>query len=110
MGPLLLWPYYDILSDADVPVVVEHVPPGEVEIRPGDGVQATDGTAGRLDGVVVDADHRVTHILLGEGHLWRKEEVAIPAGSVEALTADGVHVTLTKREIADLSPWPEPRS
>ena len=109
VGPLLLWPYYDILSDADVPVIVEHVPRGEVEIRPGDGVQATDGTAGRLDGVVVDADHRVTHILLREGHLWRKKEVAIPAGSVEALAADGVHVTLTKREIADLSPWPEPR-
>jgi hypothetical protein len=110
LGPLLLWPYYDVLSGADLPVVVEHLPPGEVEIGPGDDVQATDGALGRLDGVVIDGDHRVTHILLREGHLWRKKEVAIPAGSIEALAPDGVHVTLTKREIADLPPWPEPRS
>jgi hypothetical protein len=59
-------------------VTRDRVPVGEVEVRRGDHVYATDGPIGRVQGLVIDArDYHVTHVLLDEGHLWGKKEVAI---------------------------------
>jgi hypothetical protein len=83
---------------------VDKVPVGEVAVRRGDLVQATDGDIGRVQGLVVDgADHHVTHVLLQEGHLWGRKEVAIPIGAVVGID-DGIRLNLTKREIEDLPP------
>ena len=82
----------------------DRLPPGEVEVRRGEHVHATDGAIGRVQGLVVDpADHHVTHVLLDEGHLWGKKEVAIPIGAVAGID-DGVWLSLSKDEIADLPP------
>jgi hypothetical protein len=88
------------------PAVVFHdrVPVGEVEVRRGAHVAATDGDIGAVRGLVVDAsDHHVTHFLLEEGHLWGRKVVAIPIGSV-AEVAEKVRLTLTKEEIGELPP------
>jgi hypothetical protein len=106
-GQLLVWPLVGPLGGADLPVVIEHLPPGEVEMSSANQIQASDGPIGRVDSVVVDPGYRLTHILLQEGHLWRKKEVAIPARSVEALT-DEIHVALSKHDIADLPAWSAP--
>lgn len=64
----------------------------------------TDGDIGRVQGLVVDpADHHVTHVLLDEGHLWGKKEVAIPIGAVTGVE-DGVRLNLTKDELSALPP------
>jgi uncharacterized protein YrrD len=77
---------------------------GEVEMRRGDHVRATDGSIGRVQGLVVDpSDHHMTHVLLDEGHLWGKKEVAIPIGAI-ASVKDGVALNLTKDEVRDLPP------
>ncbi len=112
------WPYYALgggmtagLSEnamignsGAMPMGVTHdrVPLGEVEVRRGQHVHATDGNIGRVRGLVVDAaDHHVTHVLLDEGHLWGRKRVAIPIGSVERVD-DGVRLTLSKDEVRDL--------
>ena len=60
---------------------------------------------GRVQGLVIDPqDHHVTHMLLEEGHLWGKKEIAIPIGAVEDMAADGVRLNLTKDEVRDLPP------
>ena len=47
------------------------VPVGEVEVRRGEHVHATDGPVGHVRGLVVDpTDRHVTDFLLEEGHLW----------------------------------------
>ncbi len=81
-GGAWVWPYYGLGSldsgagsavMAGIPTVVTHdrVPVGEVEIRRGEHVHATDGIIGRVQGLVIDPnDHHVTHVLLEEGHLW----------------------------------------
>jgi sporulation protein YlmC with PRC-barrel domain len=80
------------------------VPAGEVDVRPGDQVVAMDGAIGRVSGLVFDqTDDHVTHVLLEEGHLWGKKEVAIPIGAVERID-DGVRVKLTKEQVGDLPP------
>ena len=84
-------------------VTFDKVPAGEVEIRRGQHVHATDGHIGRVHGFVVDpGDHQVTHVLLAEGHLWGEKEVAIPIGDVAEVDSDGIRLRLTRDEVRDL--------
>jgi hypothetical protein len=81
------------------------VPWGEVDVRHGDQVHATDGEIGLVGGLVVDpADHRVTHVLLQEGQLWGRKAVAIPASAVTEVRA-GIRLNLSKQQVEDLPPW-----
>jgi sporulation protein YlmC with PRC-barrel domain len=85
-------------------VTDDRVPAGEVEVRRGEHVHATDGTIGRVQGLVIDrSDHHVTHVLLDEGHLWGEKRVAIPIRAVKGVD-DGVRLSLTKDEVRDLPP------
>ena len=103
------WPYFGIEGVAD-PVVAnasgivtrDTLPPGEVGVRRGEPVHASDGEIGKVEGLVVEPAHgHVTHVLLQEGHLWGRKQVAIPIGAVERL-GEVIAVNLTKREIEDL--------
>jgi sporulation protein YlmC with PRC-barrel domain len=115
---MLSWPYYGLGVGGGVGITAangadsaahavqvssyEHIPDGEVQVRRGEHVHATDGTIGRVQGLVVDpGDHRVTHVLLDEGHLWGLKQVAIPIGSVTGVE-DGVQLDLTKDQVRDL--------
>jgi sporulation protein YlmC with PRC-barrel domain len=113
-GQALAWPYYGLggggmgglgMATAPLLTIQDRVPAGEVEVRRGEHVHATDGDIGRVQGFVIDPnDHHVTHVLLQEGHLWGKKEVAIPIGAVKQVAADGVRLSLTKDEVRDLPP------
>jgi sporulation protein YlmC with PRC-barrel domain len=85
-------------------VTYETLPLGEVSVRRGEQVHAIDGDIGRVQGLVLDArDHHVTHVLLQEGHLWGRKEVAIPIGAVTGV-GDGIRLKITKQEVQDLPP------
>ena len=118
---MLSWPYYGLgvgggpLGDVfagtrgnDAPgghvVTNDLVPGGEVLVRRGEHVHATDGTIGKVKGLVIHpGDHCVTHVLLDEGHLWGQKRVAIPISAVKDVE-DGVRLNLTKDEVRDLPP------
>jgi sporulation protein YlmC with PRC-barrel domain len=139
LGQLLSWPYYGLGSGGTSrgrlggeglvyqAVTYDKVPLGEVAIRRGERVHATDGEIGRVEGLVLDpADRQVTHVLLQEGHLWGRRTVAIPIGNVTTVdsanrqrltrdssgrvrptgvlgvTDDGVQVRLTRQQVRDL--------
>jgi sporulation protein YlmC with PRC-barrel domain len=90
-------------------VTDDHVPAGEIELRRGQPVHATDGAVGGVQGLLVDSDdHHVTHVLLDEGHLWGKRRVAIPISAVTSID-DGVQLNVTKDEVSDYKP-PTPRA
>jgi sporulation protein YlmC with PRC-barrel domain len=83
-------------------VVRDVVPLGEEDIERGEAVHALDGEIGRVEGLRVDpGDHRVTHVLLAEGHLWGRKEVAIPASAVTKVE-NGIWLNLTKKQVEDL--------
>jgi PRC-barrel domain len=85
-------------------VTYDSVPLGEVEVRHGDRVDATDGEIGKVEGLVIDpGNHGVTHVLLQEGHLWGRKEVAIPIAVVTRVDI-GIRVNLSKQQIGDLPP------
>ena len=80
----------------------DRVPAGEVEVRRGEHVHATDGAIGRVRGLVIDPrDHHVTHVLLDEGHLWGQKRVAIPISAVTGVE-DGVRLNLSKDDVREL--------
>jgi sporulation protein YlmC with PRC-barrel domain len=113
---MLSWPHHrlggsvsgrgDWCGGPEAPVFITHdrVPLGEVEVRRGDHVFATDGAIGRVQGLVIHpGDHCVTHVLLDEGHLWGQKQVAIPISAVKDVE-DGVRLNLAKDEVRDLPP------
>jgi sporulation protein YlmC with PRC-barrel domain len=113
-GPsqVLAWPYYGLRGEGTVPgtaeagpsatVTYDAVPPGEVAVRRGEPVHATDGAIGHVQGLVVDPrSHHVTHVLLQEGHLWGRRDVAIPVTAVTG-TQDGIRLSISREQVKDL--------
>ena len=85
-------------------VISDAVPEGESDVARHERVHATDGELGQLKGFAVDpADYRVTHVLLREGHLWGRKEVAIPVSAVASLD-DGIWLNITKNQVEELPP------
>lgn len=110
---MLSWPYYGLgtwelggmgTGVGPTTIMQNRVPVGEVEVRRGEHVHATDGAIGRVQGLVIDpSDHHVTHVLLDQGHLWGQKRVAIPMTAVAGVD-DGVRLNLTRDEVRDLPP------
>jgi sporulation protein YlmC with PRC-barrel domain len=119
-GQALYWPHYGLsmgglngmgslgigawlpAANNERPVTYDAVPSGEVTVRRGEQVRATDGDIGRVEGLIIDtATHQVTHVLLQVGHLWGNKDVAIP---IRAVTRVGkvIELNMTKRELAEL--------
>ena len=64
----------------------------------------TDGDIGRVQGLVIDSrNHDVTHVLLQEGHLRGRKDVAIQVSAV-ASTSDGIRLKIAKQKVQDLPP------
>lgn len=110
---LLAWPHYGLgsgmggmgMDGLPQTFTYDRVPVGEVDVRRGDQVLASDGPIGHVRGLVIDSeDHHVTHLLLQEGHLWGRRQVAIPIGAVKEVAPGGVEVLLTRAEVRDLAP------
>jgi sporulation protein YlmC with PRC-barrel domain len=114
-GPeqVLSWPYYELGDTVMDPeqegqvsqtVTVDMLPPGEVGVRRGARVDACDGAIGKVDGLVIEpASHRVTHVLLEEGHLFGRKQLAIPISAV-AEVGDEVRLNLTRHQVRHLPP------
>jgi sporulation protein YlmC with PRC-barrel domain len=80
------------------------IPAGELDVSRGTPVCATDGVIGQIQGLVIDpSSHHVSHILLEEGHLWGRKDVAIPVGVVTKI-GDVIRLTISQQEVADLPP------
>jgi sporulation protein YlmC with PRC-barrel domain len=85
-------------------VLQDVVPLGEADVDRGEPVHALDGEIGRVQGLLVDPDdHRVTHVLLQEGHLWGRKKVSIPVSAVTGVE-NGIQLSLTKKQVEDLPP------
>lgn len=112
-GQVLTWPYYglglgrlggldDYGGNAPQPIVYDKLPVGEVAVRRGQPVEATDGRIGKVQGLVIDpSDGHVTHVLLQEGHLWGRRKVTLPISTVATVGAGdaGVRLNLSKDDV-----------
>ncbi len=90
-----------------IPVKRESTPEGELALRRGARVEATDGHVGRVDELLMDSqnDH-ISHLILREGHLWGQREVSIPVSEIKRIDKDTVYLNIDKREIEALPAAP----
>ena len=123
-GQTFTWPYYRGMGGAgmwaggagmgmgagvgiaggDEVVTTDSVPSGEVAVYRGDRVHATDGGIGHVRGLVIDATtHHVTHVLLHEGHLFSRKDVAVPIGAVTRI-GETIQLDITRQQVEDLPP------
>ncbi len=105
------WPYYSPIAAEGAPQPEEYgltgtdsLPLDEVGIRRNERVLATDGEIGRVEGLVIDPlSHHVIHVLLQEGHVFGRREVAVPIGAVTVTRVeDSVRLNITKQQVENL--------
>jgi PRC-barrel domain len=109
MGAYYYAPY--VTSEMTVQVLVEHqqIPPGELAVRRGTRVEATDGYVGHVDEFVVNPENgHITHLVMREGHLWGQKDVIIPVSAMgkHREDTDTVFLKLNKQQIESLPTFP----
>jgi sporulation protein YlmC with PRC-barrel domain len=107
----MVWPY---VTPRETKATYLHkskqVPPGELAMRRGARVEATDGHAGRVDEFLADpGTGHITHLILREGHLWGHKDVSIPISEVDHIGEGVVHLKLDKAGIETLPAIPVQR-
>jgi hypothetical protein len=106
-GSYYYMPY--VTPDMTVQVPVEHqqIPPGELAVRRGTRVEATDGYVGHVDEFIVNPENcHITHLVMREGHLWGQKEVIIPLSEMGNTREDTVFLKLDKHQIESLPTFP----
>jgi hypothetical protein len=100
----VMWPYlYPDPIIYSLPVEDERIPAGEIAVRWGAEVEATDGYIGRLDEFVIEpTDRHITHIVLREGHFWNKKELTLPLSAIAEMDEDTVRLKLDKKTVKSL--------
>ena len=107
LGTYYFWPY--VSSESTVYVPVEHlqIPPGELAVRRGTRVEATDGYVGRVDEFVVNSENgHITHLVMREGHLWGQKDVIIPLSAMGDTREGTVFLKLDKHQLESLPTFP----
>jgi sporulation protein YlmC with PRC-barrel domain len=85
----------------------QQIQPGELAVRRGTGVEATDGYVGKVDEFVVNPENgHITHMVMREGHLWGKRDVIIPLSTMGDTREDTVFLKLDKHQIESLPTFP----
>jgi hypothetical protein len=106
-GSYYYMPYVTPGMTVQVPVDHRQIPPGELAVRRGTRVEATDGYVGHVDEFVVNPENcHITHLVLREGHLWGQKDVIIPISAVGEPREDTVFLTLNKHQIEFLPTFP----
>ena len=100
-------PYVTPETSVQVPVKHQQIPYGELAVRRGTRVEATDGYVGKVDEFVVNPENgQITHLVMREGHLWGQKDVIIPLSALGDTRKDTVFLKLDKQQIASLPPFP----
>ena len=110
MGSYYYMPYVTPEITVQVPVAHQQIPAGELAVRRGTRVEATDGYIGQVDEFVVNPENgHITHLVMREGHLWGQKDVIIPLsamGDPRKDREDTVFLKLDKHQIESLPTFP----
>ena len=102
-GDDFLWLPYILPARRIVVTKREQVPPGELAVRRGARVEASDGQVGRVGEFLVDPESgHITHLVLQKGHLWGRRDVCIPIAEIDCIEERLVRLKLNKRSIESL--------
>jgi sporulation protein YlmC with PRC-barrel domain len=102
-GQYYYYPYVGAEHTVYEAVERREIPVGELAMRRGTKVEATDGPVGHVDEFVVNSKTgHITHLVMREGHVWAPKEVIIPVSALGQVRHDTLFLTLDKRAIEAL--------
>ena len=86
------------------PLVIEHVPEGEVAIHRGVAIEATDGPIGHISEISVSPDdNHITRVIAQTGGLFRRHELSLPLTAIDHVTDEGIYLKWDKQTIEQLA-------
>ena len=105
----MLWPYVipvkRIFDDK-----IRRIPPGELAVRRGARVRASDGWIGRVDEFIIGpVSGNITHLILREGHPWKEKDITIPLSQIDQIKENVVYLNVDKKTIAAMPSVPVKR-
>jgi uncharacterized membrane protein len=119
-GNSVAWPYVVHASGmpteevvSNVPMKHQNIPPGEVAVRRGARVEASDGYVGLVDELLINSNNlQVTHLVLLERHIFKDREITIPVSQIDRVDEDTVYLKLDRQSVEQLPTtpiqrWPE---
>jgi len=100
------WPYATA-EPMPIPTELERILPGELAVHRDAPVKGADRQVGRVKEFLVDETNgHITYLVLREGHLWAKREVAVPVSHIDRIEEDTVYLDLDKHSIETLPAVP----
>ena len=105
-----LWPYV-VPTKRIVDDKIRRIPPGELAVRRGTRVRATDGWIGRVDEFIVGpVSGNITHLVIREGQPWKERDITIPVSQIESIEENVVFLNVDKKTISSMPSIPVKRS
>lgn len=93
--------------DTYIPVKRQNVPPGELALRRGARVEATDGYVGQVDELLVNSNSmQVTHLVLLTRHIFEQREITIPVSQIDRVDEDTIYLKLDRQSVEKLPTTP----
>lgn len=93
--------------DTFVPVKISNIPPGEMAVKRGAQVVATDGPVGQVDELLINSNNmQVTHLVILERHLLEQREITIPVTQIDCVYDNKVYLKLDRQSVEQLPTTP----
>ena len=88
-------------------VTHQNIPEGELALRRGARVEATDRYVGQVDELLINANNmQVTHLVLLERHILQKKEITIPVSQIDRIDQGTLYLKLDRQSIEALPTTP----
>lgn len=90
------------------PLVIEHIPEGEIAIHRGETIEATDGPIGHISELqVAQDDKHITHLVVQTGGLFHRHELSLPQTAIDHITDEGIYLKWDKQTLEQLPNHPQ---
>jgi sporulation protein YlmC with PRC-barrel domain len=105
----LLWPYA-VPAKRIVDDKIRPIPPGDLAVRRGARVQATDGRVGQVDEFLVDPESGyITHLCVRESRRRGEWRACIPVSEIAEIKEEVVHLRVDKKAVERMTSIPTTR-
>ena len=80
-----------------------NIPQGEMAVRYGARVEATDGYVGFVDDLLINSNNmHATYLVLRERHIFQQREITIPVSQIDHVDEDTIYLKLDRQSIEEL--------
>ena len=97
------WPFVTAEGQLSTYADVQQIPPDELAIHRGAGVEASDGRVGEVAELAINPENAyVTHMVLRKGHLFGHHDIAVPVADIDRIDEGIVYLKIDKAAVKDL--------